>query len=802
MGYIGRIIRLVPGHTGLPLFVRAILILLSFLCLHHFCSSSSLSGSPRHLIMAHGFASRNSSHNDLHPGSRRLPGPQQLLNRPMAHTQMPQPGPLAQDSGSYSPFGQNQQQYQQGRLPPSPDQAPHPHPAMILDEVIRLVEEVDLTRQNLTEQDCAERQSTYHVFHIVKSKPQDRHDLDGTELKATWAKCERHPSLSIDQAKIRQEIRRLNKKDKEGKYPTLSKKQQSLGRNAYSQVKKAENDLAAKVGDKRFHVILEQLDWTKKPVSPKHSGRHSRSSRAHASKRSERALIIAYFKICPRPDQSARELYHQRQFEARQMRNGMQQVQQPSARAQQSRGQTNAARPTQPQIYHQQARFGSQEFHEPQVSFQQPLYFQAQQPEMGHQQPLRFQAQQHELVHQQQQSPQPQGPRQQQPLPKLRPLNQGRQGGFQQGDPIGTPPPPLHPHPSFSPTQNHKSSPLPRNPEFPPSRFQETPMHSRNPGHTTDGDLTQPPPDLAEPEHTHPANPPVAMNEHHHNRRHSGRSYNSSLNGSDWHPGSASNSNSTIITEPSLVDSSSPQMPHKLSGFPSMSQGAERFYLNETNGSVQQQTHRPKDRGEPKVYTMTGSDTKIRYAPPGKHENAPGANGLIDARDEYPISAGSSRDDRRRGDRNLERARRQQPSRSHALNRSPSPRGRSDGRDTLPQDHRRKEDSAVPLARVVPRSEVGRQRSLERRLHEDFDRLHLGGHGQDSSLHGAQQNAHSHEPQRRRGVVFAPVEVEDPMLVQEMLRRKDEFPPRKSSLMPRWTASPFVVRRERDSYYH
>lgn len=158
-----------------------------------------------------------------------------------------------------------------------------------------------------------------------------------------------------------------------------------------------------------------------------------------------------------------------------------------------------------------------------------------------------------------------------------------------------------------------------------------------------------------------------------------------------------------------------------------MSPGIAPFRVNETNSRVGQQVHSSNDRGGPKVYIVTGSDTELEYSPPRKYETASGINGFANVRGNSPASIRTGREDRRMVDRDLERERWHYQTRRQTRDRSPS-RNRHERRDSLPQEQRKERAHPVPYPRLVPRSEVDRQRLRERNMRADLDRLNLGRH--------------------------------------------------------------------------
>lgn len=186
------------------------------------------------------------------------------------------------------------------------------------------IEVSDLTGEHITEEQYRELLSEYIIVSFEKIEPHDRYDSAGEKAKPTWAKCTRRRMPNVDNAKAREEIQRLNLKDKEVKDKSMSllEKQQSLGQNAQDQITRMGCDLSAEEADpSRFHTVLEQISWTQRPIADgdkRFSKKHSSSKKkSHAKTKYERATITAYFKRCPRPDQLASELYHRLELERR-----------------------------------------------------------------------------------------------------------------------------------------------------------------------------------------------------------------------------------------------------------------------------------------------------------------------------------------------------------------------------------------------------------------------------------------------------------------------------------------------------
>lgn len=176
------------------------------------------------------------------------------------------------------------------------------------DEFDHFVEISDLTAATLTEDQYFQYLSTPITIRFEKIEPRSKYESTGERLRSTWLNCTRARLPNVDAVQADEEIQRLNRRDNK-KGLTLMKKQQSLGPNAQTQLTKAERDLSAAVQDRRFHIILKQLDWTERSIA----SLHKKGSKRHLSKkpRTEKVSMTAYFSRCPKPNQVPSTLYRQ-----------------------------------------------------------------------------------------------------------------------------------------------------------------------------------------------------------------------------------------------------------------------------------------------------------------------------------------------------------------------------------------------------------------------------------------------------------------------------------------------------------
>lgn len=202
---------------------------------------------------------------------------------------------------------------------------PHPPFEIIPDEVGRTPEIIDLSGDNLTEEEYRELLTKYLSIRIERKEPIDFNSA-GEKSKTTWKKTTWRRLPDIDNVKAREEILRLDVQDKDadkGRGVSLRKKQNSLGPNASDALQRVTQELAAEVLDPRFQVVLAQFDSTcrkivvdcQERVSWKHTttGKTTRDRRKEAKR--ERTSITAHFKILPKPQHNAKELYLEQEQE-------------------------------------------------------------------------------------------------------------------------------------------------------------------------------------------------------------------------------------------------------------------------------------------------------------------------------------------------------------------------------------------------------------------------------------------------------------------------------------------------------
>ncbi|KAL1875183.1 hypothetical protein Daus18300_003251 [Diaporthe australafricana] len=222
-------------------------------------------------------------------------------------------------------------QMQQRPMPPAgasfPAHPPHPPRHVIPSHFQRPVVVSDIRDEGVTEDDIREDLSDYIILRFEKIEPNDEYDSDGEKVRASWDNCVRRRIAGVDKADARKEIRRLSKEDaKRGK--TLLEKQNALGPKQQDQLERAQRDLSLDEHDGRFHTVLAQIDHTLKPFVDRHEKvyvrRPNTKKKIRQKKRYERTSITAYFRRCPKPDQSpsvlARDIQAERQREFEMMR--------------------------------------------------------------------------------------------------------------------------------------------------------------------------------------------------------------------------------------------------------------------------------------------------------------------------------------------------------------------------------------------------------------------------------------------------------------------------------------------------
>lgn len=711
---------------------------------------------------------------------------------------------------------------------------PHPHSDIIPDELSRFIEVSDLTAQNLTEEQYHELLSTYIIIRFEKIEPDNKYDSAGERVIASWAKCTRRLLPNVDNGKAREEIQRLNRADKDrrkGKGINLLKKQQSLGIHAQDQVTRAGRVLAIKECDpKRYHTILEQLDWTERPISRKDDKfrKHSSSrTKVREKKQYERASITAYFRRCPRPDQVASDLYRHLELGKRQQQEQLERqrdwnmMQKKEEREHEQRLHDQGIREEQARL----SRIHEEWLLEQARTRNQEQMAQSRGPQQLHQGQQRNPGQ--PMLHQgaQRQPVQVPPPRQ-----SIFPHNAGQAQGQQQCGPIGAQMRmPSQQGPSMRLPNGSQMSPqgingqgppqgvqgirlpngqvLPQGPQGPqgpqepqgpqvysvpnnghqvppqqvPGQGMRLPNHGQLPHHMSgaNGNVARP---------GRPTTPIRVVFEHeeaskkntHQQSRHSARSSSSSLARSEPYSDFASDSDeSTLITEASFA-TGSPRVA-KVYKYPNHSNSGShkpripRYVEEPANFGIDLRERRPTrqhsvyDRGRPEgpTYVVTGSGNGAKTPATRPVPNpVPIENNLTQIREAYRAG---------RMDQRIEDRQRTEAEELHSTTRQyrPAPlryNGRSAARAEIHQDRRERardsEHDSPPEIRRVARSEIERQ--LERELEEDLAGLRLG---RDSRFDDDLDFMYPHDQRRREARAFD----EQEEIMREMEEEEQEL---------------------------
>lgn len=730
-----------------------------------------------------------------------------------------------------TPYAQRNIASPQQRSPYLSRDGPIPHPPfeIIPDELSRFIEVSDLTAENLTEEQYHEHLSTYVIIRFEKIEPHDKYDSDGERVIASWAKCTLRRQPNVDNGKTREEIQRLNKADKDrkkGNGISLLKKQQSLGAHAQDQVTRVGRDLAIEEQDpKRFHTVLEQLDWTERLVTHR---KHSSSKRKiHERKQYERASITAYFRRCPRPDQVASELYRQLELDKYQQQGNLERQQQDLDMMQKREERDHEQRVRDQKIREERAR--QSRIHEERLLEQQmaqsrgPQHMQPGQ----HGQPMPNQGV--PVLNQQQ-------PGQRQPI---FPPNVGQAPGQQYGPngaqmrmapQQGPPMYPLNgvqmPPQGTRPPNNGQGLPqgvqgirlpngqvLPQGPQGPqgiriPNNGQQmAPQQVPGPGMRLPNNGQMPSQmNGANGNFAHPSRPntPIrVIHKHdkrpnknkHGNSRHSSHGSSSSSAGSESYSDFDSDSDgSTLITEASTAtDSPRVVRAHK---YPSHSNGGShkfrvpRYVVEPANFGVDHRKRHPTrrhsvyERGRPEgpVYVMTGSGRRVKIptmssAPaPVPHDN-----NLAQIREAYRAG---------RNDQRVDDHQRTEAEDLHSTTRQyrpPSPRynGRGTSRAEIHQDLRERgrdwEHDDLPRIRRVTPGEIDRQ--LEREVDLAGLRIGRGSRLEDDhdGLYGQDQRRREARAMVEQEEIMREMEEEERELHRQNLRSAFRVPLERSS---------------------
>lgn len=738
---------------------------------------------------------------------------------------VPQQGPFTPGSIPCSP-----QVPRQGGCFSSPDQVPQPTHEIIPDHPRRSVEQIDLTGENLTEEEYFQLLCTYIVFRLEKTEPRDKYDAGGDRIKSTWARCTRHRPPNVDHAKTVAEIRRLNKKDrhpKKGKYPTLLKKQHSLGTKAQDQLARAQHDLSAEIRDSRFHVLLEQIDWRAKPLAKKHDKkaerRASKSKReSHSKERGEVVSITAYFKLCPKPEQVASELYTRLHLE----KHGMQDQRERQEREQQliqMRARENSIR--EQRAHEREVReLKIREGKTPEEKIGEEMILDAQrfaqerarvQEQMGlnrggtnaqqHPSLQRPLGQQAPHVHQAQPQQQwlPEGLQIPQRPPQGFQLNRGQQVPLQQWPPQGVP---LRQQPPAGFAHNHSGPQQqwpPQGNQVPPTGpfRQMPPQQSRQRAPVVQ--VPPPNPQMHGAKPLHRSTTPIIVE--YDNDSQSGSSQGSSPTKYSDSIYDTESGDSTFITTPSSTGPTRSGSLKMASGLPEKPRGSTggayhpedmagiggRFPKHEHNRERSRGRSRQHSR-EPKAHVFKKSERKAHVLQSTLEDTL--------ARDEaYRAGFRSGRLDQRDEDRERERLYSAATRHGPPAARSPS-RGRYGTRSPSRAAIYERE---TPWVRRVATSEIGRQWSRERDLHEEFDRFDIGGRrrGGDLPRYDDRDEVYYREQQERRRIALARAEHDDIMRAQDSRRWRDEQPPGTIPFISKPLDARFVRMRDRESEY-
>lgn len=657
---------------------------------------------------------------------------------PRLSYQMPQQQQPLRPVSQWAGHLQQQRPYPEPSLPqtqrsiPSfqdPDKGPQSDDDIVPDEFGRFIEVSDLTAATFTEDKYYQYLSTPITIRFERIEPRSKYDAAGERVKSTWLNCTRTRLPNVDAVQADEEIQRLNRRDNK-KGLTLMKKQQSLEPNAQTQLTKAERDLSAAVQDRRFNIVLKQLDWTERPVMKPHGKGSKRNS--DKKPRKERASITAYFSRCPKPNQIPSALYRQLETERLQTHEQLDQ------QRQEREVTTLRARDAQDR----DMREHEEKMAEHKIRQEEAL------ANRMHEQRMMFQQQQQQQRLTSQQMPQHQtGPAlhgQPQGRPPMAPQQAGQlpQGYVQNRSPTGQQPGPMpRQHPHFQsrngPQQGRPQQPLNSQGITLSSSRQLVPQQEQQ---GAARNFRQMPPKGEFVRQPTKSNRPIitVVNEHKKQPKH-GRGYSQhSVSSSGSSSGSYSvfdsdSEASSTSTKRSSLDSGTSVSPHMTKTLPSRPKkpkgGAGLRYVVKPVDDFVRDRRRPAKRRHGKTYIQTGSERKIEV--PGLSSRGPVGDPLTQVREAY--LAGHADHERLVSEVNRSgaSANKYQPIRPGSRSEAFSETDKLEG---LPNQYRFRrlsrsdasrqplifQDGDIPRIRRVTASEVGRELNRERERARGF----------------------------------------------------------------------------------